>query len=130
MVYYYSTKKVIVMRLNIEKNIAIFVVAAALVFVAYDEFSNTLTGAALAANTGYMNCYDSDPANDVTVRGSITVARINRQTNTYEPLEVKDECLGPSRVEEWSCTSYNRPIRVSKNTYCPRGTECITGVCM
>ena len=117
-------------KLDIEKILAILVVVAALVFVAYDELSNTLTGAALAANTGYVNCYDSDSRNDVTVRGSITVGRLNPQTNTYESLEVKDECIGPSRVQEWSCTSYNKPVRVNRNTFCPKRTECITGACI
>ncbi len=124
-------------RLNLEQTTAIVIVAAAFLFVAYSEFSNTLSGAAMFRNQiykneGWANCYDTDIANDVTVQGRVTVSRLNVETDKYEPqAPYVDECIGPSRVREWKCAEdYNKPIAEERNTFCAVGMTCINGACV
>ena len=118
------------MKVEIEKTLAVLVVAAALLFVAYNEASDTISGALLYKNEGYKNCYDTDPANDVTVFGKLTTTRFNFDTNAYGTIEKLDECIGQTRVRELSCTSYNKPKPIEKGTYCPQGTVCRNGACV
>src|SRR3989344_8806596 len=108
--------------MQIEKTLAVLIVAAALVFVAYSEASNTISGAALSLNEGYQNCYDTDPSNDVKVFGKVTTKRLNPSTDSYATIEKLDECIGPSRVREWACSGYQKPISIERNTFCTKGT--------
>ena len=115
--------------MQIEKTLAVLIVAATLVFVVYNEASDAISGAILYKNEGYQNCYDTDPSNDVRVIGKVTTTRLNPDMDSYATIEKLDECIGPLRVREWECTSYNKPKPIERDTYCPKGTECNNGAC-
>ena len=121
-------------KLNIEKAIAVLVVVGALLFVAYGEFSNTLSGAIVYPNSNYRNCQDTDPKNLPTIQGTLTAKRLNVQTNEYSPITpILDYCVpeGGNQVQEWSCSLRgNKPMEVERATYCPKGTVCRAGVCV
>src|SRR3989344_381729 len=110
--------------MQIEKTLAVLIVAAALVFVVYNEASDAISGAILYKNEGYQNCYDTDPSNDVRVIGKATTTRLNPNMDSYATIEKLDECIGPSRVREWACSRYQKPIPIERNTYCPMGMTC------
>ena len=118
-------------RLNLEQTVAVVVVVAALLFVAYNEASDTLSGAIVYSNKNLRNCYDTDTTNLPTVRGTVTAEQLNAQTNQYSPITpLLDTCVpeGGNKVQEYSCKN-NKPIREGRTTYCPKGTVCRAGAC-
>jgi hypothetical protein len=126
--YTYRTKKGDIMK--VERTVAVLLVVVALFFVGYQEFS-TFSGAVLLRHVGYEDCIDTDPGNDVTIRGTVTATRLNLDTQTQESIEPRiDECIGPKRVREWLCGANNRPISIERNTYCAQGSLCRDGRCL
>ena len=116
-------------KLKIEKIIAILVIVGALAFVAYQGFSDTLSGAVFFKSQGYMDCVDTDPANDVNVLGKATTKKIlSYQTKSYETIEKFDECIGGRRVRQWSCL--NHKLKPIDSKYCLAGKVCSNGACV
>ena len=114
---------------EVEKAIAVLLVAVAFFFVAYSEASDRISGA-YSSNNLYKDCTDSDKANSPTIRGTITASQLDRKTNTYYPIiPIVDECIGTNRVQEWRCTSYHGPTRVGYEVYCADGMVCRDGAC-
>lgn len=117
-------------KLQIKKTIAVLVIVAALLFVAYQEFSNTLSGAVFFKSQGYIDCSDTDPTDNVNVLGKVTTKKIlSYQTKSYETIEKFDECIGGRRVRQWSCLNNNK-LKAIDYKYCSAGKVCRNGACV
>lgn len=106
-------------NVNVGKTVAVVVVVAALLFVAYGELSNSVSGA-----YGYqdLKCDDSDPENNPAVQGTLIFIQPNIQkTTTHDDL-----CLGNKRLEQWTCGPNNRPQELV--SYCEY--TCSNGMCV
>ncbi len=113
---------------QVVKILAVAVVVLALVFVAYQEFSS-LSGAASFKST-YKNCRDTDPQDNVAIRGELTTEqRLDYLTQKYETIKKTDECIGSERVRQWSCLKNHKP-KVIEYKYCTGRTVCRDGACV